>query len=212
MNRFALMGTSLCFCAVSMSSVASVSSDATYLQYSGFSARHTKDTEIINGSYKGNLKEVVAGIAPKDWQIDVSPSLDGYSQNAFSWHDQGPWTQVLGRFLAENKIHGLIVWPESRITLDQIAPAAATPALSKNSVIKYAAQNWQSIPGQTLRQTLTAWSAQAPCAEAPGWVVIWDSKFDYQIDTPLSFSGTFESLLSQVFDLYKTAEKPLFAQ
>lgn len=212
MNRLAQLGLSLFLSAASLSCAASVSSDVAYLQYSGFNARHTKSIAPTKGKFKGDLKQVVAEMAPRGWQIDISPALDGYSRNAYSWNDQGPWTQVLSRFLTDKKIHGLIVWPESRITLGQ-KPAEAIALQTQNQLIPSVAINqWQSVPGQTLRQTITAWSAKAPCSEAPGWVVIWDSQSDYQIDSPLSFSGSFESLLSQVFDLYKNAEKPLFAQ
>lgn len=91
-------------------------------------------------------------------------------------------------------------------------PAPAKPA----SALVAAAQTgptWKADVGSTLKETLTKWAAQAKCDTNGGnWVVIWPVAVDYRIDAPLSFHGNFESVLVQIFDLYRRAEKPLFAE
>ncbi|WP_050570887.1 TcpQ domain-containing protein [Dickeya zeae] len=91
-------------------------------------------------------------------------------------------------------------------------PAPAKPA----SALVAAAQTgptWKAEVGSTLKETLTKWAAQAKCDTNGGnWVVIWPVAVDYRIDAPLSFHGNFESVLVQIFDLYRRAEKPLFAE
>jgi type IV pili sensor histidine kinase/response regulator len=71
---------------------------------------------------------------------------------------------------------------------------------------------WRAEVGSTLKETLNRWAAQAPCDNGGNWVVIWPVGLDYRIDAPLEFHGNFESVLVQVFNLYRQAEKPLFAQ
>lgn len=73
-------------------------------------------------------------------------------------------------------------------------------------------QTWRAEPGSTLKETLTGWAAKAPCSNGGNWVVIWPVSLDYRIDAPLVFQGNFESVLVQLFDLYRKAEKPLFAE
>nr|WP_310615710.1 TcpQ domain-containing protein [Pantoea cypripedii] len=73
-------------------------------------------------------------------------------------------------------------------------------------------QTWRAEPGSTLKETLTNWASKASCSNGGNWVVIWPVSLDYRIDAPLVFHGNFESVLVQVFDLYRKAEKPLFAE
>ncbi len=71
---------------------------------------------------------------------------------------------------------------------------------------------WRAETGTTLRGTLERWANATDCPVGGHWVVVWSSPTDYRIDAPLTFKGNFESLLVQVFDLYRQAEKPLFAE
>jgi len=73
-------------------------------------------------------------------------------------------------------------------------------------------QTWRAEPGSTLKETLTIWASKANCSNGGNWVVIWPVTLDYRIDAPLVFHGNFESVLVQVFGLYRKAEKPLFAE
>ncbi|MDR3430718.1 MAG: TcpQ domain-containing protein [Rouxiella aceris] len=70
---------------------------------------------------------------------------------------------------------------------------------------------WRAEVGTTLKETLTRWAGEAKCDNGGNWVVIWPISLDYRIDAPLSFHGNFESVLVQVFDLYRQADKPLYA-
>ncbi|EJR7831316.1 TPA: pili assembly chaperone [Salmonella enterica] len=74
---------------------------------------------------------------------------------------------------------------------------------------------WRAQPGTTLRRTLMQWAGETRCETADGtkWTVIWPASVtDYRLDAPLTFHGSFESMLTQVFDLYHTASKPLYAK
>ncbi|EHE6019934.1 pili assembly chaperone, partial [Salmonella enterica] len=76
-------------------------------------------------------------------------------------------------------------------------------------------KEWRAPAGTTLRENLTKWAEETPC-DTPGiahWMVIWpDSVKDYRLDAPLIFHGSFEAITGQVFDLYRTASTPLYAQ
>ncbi|WP_208950411.1 TcpQ domain-containing protein [Rahnella sp. ChDrAdgB13] len=72
-------------------------------------------------------------------------------------------------------------------------------------------QLWRAEVGSTLKETLTRWAGSAKCDNGGNWVVIWPVSLDYRIDAPLTFHGNFESVLVQVFDLYRQADKPLYA-
>lgn len=74
---------------------------------------------------------------------------------------------------------------------------------------------WRAQPGTTLRRTLMQWAGETRCETVDGtkWTVIWPASVtDYRLDAPLTFHGSFESMLTQVFDLYHTASKPLYAK
>ncbi|MFP1880380.1 TcpQ domain-containing protein [Lonsdalea quercina] len=73
-------------------------------------------------------------------------------------------------------------------------------------------QTWRAELGSTLKETLTGWATKAPCSNGGSWVVIWPVALDYRIEAPLMFHGNFESVMVQVFDLYRKADKPLFAE
>ncbi|ELY4478537.1 TcpQ domain-containing protein [Salmonella enterica] len=71
---------------------------------------------------------------------------------------------------------------------------------------------WKAAAGITLKESLTAWAEKADCPNGGHWVVIWQTPVDYLIEAPLTFRGSFESALDQVFDLYRPAEKRLYAE
>lgn len=71
---------------------------------------------------------------------------------------------------------------------------------------------WKAAAGITLQESLTAWAKKADCPNGGHWVVIWQTPVDYLIEAPLTFRGSFESALDQVFDLYRSAEKRLYAE
>ncbi|ECA1950143.1 hypothetical protein EJH27_01555 [Salmonella enterica subsp. enterica serovar Virchow] len=87
------------------------------------------------------------------------------------------------------------------------APVTGTPVTAVTS-----GPEWKATAGTTLKESLTAWAGRADCPNGGHWVVIWQTTTDYRIDAPLVFKGSFESALVQVFDLYRRADKPLFAE
>ncbi|POE02638.1 PFGI-1 class ICE element type IV pilus protein PilL2 [Pectobacterium odoriferum] len=70
---------------------------------------------------------------------------------------------------------------------------------------------WRAEVGTTLRESVNKWASEASCVNGGNWIVIWPVNVDYRIDAPLSFHGNFESVITQVFDLYRDADTPLFA-
>ena len=76
-------------------------------------------------------------------------------------------------------------------------------------------QNRTAPAGTTLREMLMKWAQDTRCESgaSPHWTVIWPvAVTDYRLDAPLTFRGSFETMLGQMFDLYRTAQKPLYAE
>ncbi|EDV0528682.1 hypothetical protein NY70_004517 [Salmonella enterica subsp. enterica] len=90
--------------------------------------------------------------------------------------------------------------------------AVAKPLTGTPVTVVASGPEWKAIAGSTLKESLTDWAGKADCSGGGHWVVIWQTSTDYRIDAPLVFKGNFESALVQVFDLYKKADKPLFAE
>ncbi|HGL6909514.1 TPA: TcpQ domain-containing protein [Citrobacter farmeri] len=76
-----------------------------------------------------------------------------------------------------------------------------------------AGQVWTALAGTTLKDTLTQWATSVRCesGSSPTWVVIWPTSVNYRIEAPLTLRGNFESVVVQLFELYRPAEKPLYA-
>ena len=74
-------------------------------------------------------------------------------------------------------------------------------------------QTWRAERGSTLKDTLTLWTARAPCASGhhETWSLVWQTNVNYRIDAPLVFTGTFREALNGVFGLYIGATVPLYA-
>jgi len=97
-------------------------------------------------------------------------------------------------------------------TLAAVPTAVSKPFTGTPVTAVASGPEWKAIAGSTLKESLTDWAGKADCAGGGRWVVIWQTSTDYRIDAPLVFKGNFESALVQVFDLYKKADKPLFAE
>ncbi|EBC2122822.1 hypothetical protein CWD08_26095 [Salmonella enterica] len=93
-----------------------------------------------------------------------------------------------------------------------VTGAVAKPLTGTPVTVVASGPEWKAVAGSTLKESLTDWAGKADCASGGHWVVIWQTSTDYRIDAPLIFKGNFESALVQVFDLYKKADKPLFAE
>jgi len=73
-------------------------------------------------------------------------------------------------------------------------------------------KTWKIDKGVTLKAGYSAWVAKESCPAGKGkWLVRWDTDTDYPIDYPLLFnSSSFEDATSQLFDLYRKAQTPLY--
>lgn len=107
------------------------------------------------------------------------------------------------------------------------APVTTKPAQTPIAVVKsqqvigqpvapvVQGKSWTAPAGTTLREMLMKWAQDTRCESgaSPHWTVIWPvSVTDYRLDAPLTFRGSFETMLGQMFDLYRTAQKPLYAE
>lgn len=96
-----------------------------------------------------------------------------------------------------------VIAPKPQLTTGQpVAPVAT-------------GRSWLAPSGTTLREMLLKWAQETRCESgaSPHWTVIWPlTVTDYRLDAPLTFRGSFESMLGQMFDLYRTAQKPLWAE
>lgn len=83
-----------------------------------------------------------------------------------------------------------------------VKPVPAAPVLKR----------WTLEKGTTLKAGYAGWVEKETCPGGKGkWTVRWETDTDYPIDYPLSFSGrNFEDVTSQLFDLYRKAQAPLY--
>ncbi|HBL5403624.1 TPA: toxin co-regulated pilus biosynthesis Q family protein, partial [Enterobacter hormaechei] len=98
------------------------------------------------------------------------------------------------------------------------APTAvvkAQPATGEPVAPVVQGKTWLAPSGTTLREMLMKWAQDTRCESGASshWTVIWPvSVTDYRLDAPLTFRGSFETMLGQMFDLYRSAQKPLYAE
>lgn len=74
-------------------------------------------------------------------------------------------------------------------------------------------QTWSISKGLTLKEGIMSWAASEKCSASgtTNWTVLWSTPVNYRVDAPLRFSGNFLTALNEVFTLYQSAEKPLYA-
>lgn len=99
---------------------------------------------------------------------------------------------------------------EQRAKPAQVADRAEYAAEKSKAVSQVAPkcgdeQMWIAKPGETLRDTIEAWSARE------GWTLVWDAPVDYQIVAPFSIASCYSDAIVKVFAAYEKAEKPLLA-
>ncbi len=86
------------------------------------------------------------------------------------------------------------------------ATVVSTPpvkALSSAEPSRPLTQAWSAVTGSTLRDTLEAWAKRAR------WTVRWEPQdLNYPIEAPLTFHGSFEDAVYELFPLYDAAERP----
>lgn len=73
-------------------------------------------------------------------------------------------------------------------------------------------KTWTIEKGTTLKAGFSAWAAKEICPSSrKAWSIRWETDTNYPIDYPLSFSSTsFEDATSQLFNLYRKAQAPLY--
>ncbi|HEK1247468.1 TcpQ domain-containing protein [Pseudomonas aeruginosa] len=84
-----------------------------------------------------------------------------------------------------------------------MASAPPVEVLTPTEPSRPLAQAWSAETGSTLRDTLEAWAKRAR------WTVRWEPQdLNYPIEAPLTFHGSFEDAVSELFPLYDAAERP----
>ncbi|HHH9232491.1 TPA: TcpQ domain-containing protein [Pseudomonas aeruginosa] len=84
-----------------------------------------------------------------------------------------------------------------------VASAPPVKVLTPAEPSRQLAQSWSAETGSTLRDTLEAWAKRAR------WTVRWEPQdLNYPIEAPLTFHGSFEDAVSELFPLYDAAERP----
>ncbi|RPU97351.1 pilus assembly protein PilL [Pseudomonas aeruginosa] len=84
-----------------------------------------------------------------------------------------------------------------------VASAPPVKVLTPTEPSRPLPQAWSAETGSTLRDTLEAWAKRAR------WTVRWEPQdLNYPIEAPLSFHGSFEDAVSELFPLYDAAERP----
>lgn len=175
------------------------------------------------------LEQWIRRIIPSGWQLEYENGLRSrLNTRIVSVDTNDQWTRVLNRLLTEQSMQGQIDWNRKALTLRQngatamsqqisrsSGTTASTPVPTVSSQVPVAPLKiWSANAGSTLRENVMKWADDTQCeATSKGWVVIWPSSVtDYPLDAPLVFRGSFESMLSQVFELYHNAQKPLYAR
>ncbi|EAO6531889.1 hypothetical protein G0R83_004999 [Salmonella enterica] len=155
-----------------------------------------------------NKSSSAAVAASATSQATPSPAVAATGRNPFSGKD------LTGKTTATPVV--------STASPSPVAPTASSPAPALSTPVPKligtpvkalpSGPEWKAAAGITLQESLTAWAAKADCPNGGHWVVIWQTPVDYRIEAPLTFRGSFESALDQVFDLYRPAEKRLYAE
>ncbi|HBO1602924.1 TcpQ domain-containing protein [Pseudomonas aeruginosa] len=84
-----------------------------------------------------------------------------------------------------------------------VASAPPVKVLTPTEPSRPLPQAWSAETGSTLRDTLEAWAKRAR------WTVRWEPQdLNYPIEAPLTFHGSFEDAVSELFPLYDAAERP----
>ncbi len=90
--------------------------------------------------------------------------------------------------------------PPTPATVASTPPDKALPSAEPSRPLT---QAWSAETGSTLRDTLEAWAKRAR------WTVRWEPQdLNYPIEAPLTFHGSFEDAVSELFPLYDAAERP----
>ncbi|WP_321876065.1 toxin co-regulated pilus biosynthesis Q family protein [Burkholderia cenocepacia] len=82
-------------------------------------------------------------------------------------------------------------------------PAAAPPAASEVPANQAAQAQWRLLQGTSLHEGLKLWT------DSMNYELVWDAPYDFPIRASLSFSGDLVGAITQLFDAYRLADRPL---
>lgn len=140
--------------------------------------------------------------------LPAPPQASGAPRNPFS----GPEvTQPIPPAAVKTSTSSVTTKPVKAPT----AVVKAQPATGEPVAPVVQGKTWLAPSGTTLREMLMKWAQDTRCESGASshWTVIWPvSVTDYRLDAPLTFRGSFETMLGQMFDLYRSAQKPLYAE
>ncbi|EHJ5406839.1 TPA: TcpQ domain-containing protein [Salmonella enterica subsp. enterica serovar Wedding] len=192
---------------VKIPSVSPSSSTATVNQMAT-TGGHAAASPSLTPATTDNKSSSAAVAASATSQATPSPAVAATGRNPFRGKD------LTGKTTATPVV--------STASPSPVAPTASSPAPALSTPVPKligtpvkalpSGPEWKAAAGITLQESLTAWAAKADCPNGGHWVVIWQTPVDYRIEAPLTFRGSFESALDQVFDLYRPAEKRLYAE
>ncbi|ENK0006066.1 toxin co-regulated pilus biosynthesis Q family protein [Salmonella enterica] len=185
------------------------------------------------------VSQWIKTLLPEGWKFrQENAATPKLNTKLVSWSANDQWTRSLNRLLEEQHLWGHLDWDNKTLT---VTTSAAAPAQDTATTISPAAiptptgstvksiplmtgtpvkpvsqgKEWRAPAGTTLRENIIKWAEETKCESMASthWMVIWPlSVTDYRLDAPLMFRGSFESAMEQVFELYRTAQKPLYAQ
>ena len=111
---------------------------------------------------------------------------------------------------------GIVAGPDWRLLEDsetrtiwfeRIAAGGAGPLPANPPPFQSAAaandSDWLLDPSSTLSANLASWAAQA------GWRLQWDAQHDYEIEFPVTYTGSFRHAVEAALEHYRTAPVPL---
>lgn len=104
-------------------------------------------------------------------------------------------------------------------TIPKVTTASVITATSKPLAVKPftpghmtvpVMKNWKIDSGVTLREGILQWANSESCSGGH-WTLLWETPVNYRVGAALHFSGDFKNALNGVFELYRNAQKPLYA-
>lgn len=168
--------------------------------------------DIVDGFARDLPVETVAAqIVPSTYRVEFAADVDRKAMA--SWQGGKPWRAVLSEALQPLNLSfsesaGAVVIGKMAAGQAAQAGQAATPAASgaiTQPTANASNQEWVARGGQTLRQTLEKWSADA------GWAIAWESERDYPLQASASFYGDFETASGNLLRAFSLAEPPVRA-
>ncbi len=109
--------------------------------------------------------------------------------------------------MREAEPHTVLGWVMGVRAGTPTAPAepAAEPSLLAyaSAPESYGEETWQAFSGQSLRDTVAAWSSRA------GYELVWDADYDFPVRAGIRLAGGFIQVVTNLFNAYAAADRPL---